>query len=77
MIKNSVMDISALPEYLNEIFPARKIRVLEYEGVVRIVPVVNDINDPTDGLLGILADCPEMSVDKFLARMRKDNGLDS
>jgi len=29
-----------------------------------------------DGLRGLLADCPEMSVDKFLARMREDAKLD-
>lgn len=32
--------------------------------------------DCTVGLRGILADCEDMSVDKFLARKRADKGLD-
>ena len=55
--------------------PTEKVRVKEVDGIVQLIPVKENI-DCTIGLRGILADYDDMSVDKFLERMRADKELD-
>ena len=70
-----VIDRTALPDLLYSLIFTDKVRVSESNGVVQVEPVKNEI-DCTIGLRGILADYPEMSVEKFKARMREDAELD-
>ena len=70
-----VIEKTALPDLLYSLIFTDKVRVSESNGIVQVEPVKEEI-DCTIGLRGILADCPEMSVDKFLARMREDAELD-
>ena len=73
-MSDTVMDINALPPLLLRLFSTSKVRVSETDGGIHVVPMKEESS--IDGLIGILADYPEMSVDKFLARMRKDAELD-
>ena len=70
-----IIDRTALPDLLYSLIFTEKVRVSESNGIVQVEPVKEEI-DCTVGLRGILSDCPEMSVDKFLARMREDAELD-
>ena len=74
-MKDNVIDISALPSLLFRLFSTAKVRVSEVDGGIRVIPV-EAREGSIDGLIGILADYPEMSVDKFLERMRADKGLE-
>lgn len=71
----TVMNKTALPEVLFKLIPTEKVRVKEVDGMIQLLPV-NEKSDCTVGLRGILADYDEMSVDKFLERMRGDKELD-
>ncbi|MCL2853807.1 MAG: hypothetical protein FWE20_12420 [Defluviitaleaceae bacterium] len=71
----SVIDTKSLPDILLRLIPTEKVRIREIDGTVQLVPV-KEITDCTIGLRGILADCDDMSVDKFLERMRVDKELD-
>ena len=68
-----VIERTALPDLLHSLIFTEKVRVTEENGVVQVEPVEEG---SIDGLIGILADYPEMSVDNFLARMRADKELD-
>ena len=72
----TVVATNALQAVLSHLIPTEKVCVKEDHGIVQLVPVKESV-DCTIGLRGILADCPEMSVDKFLARKRaeKDSEL--
>jgi len=74
-VTERVMDTRALPEVLLELITTEQVRVKEVGEMIQLVPV-KEAADCTIGLRGILADCPEMSVDKFLERMRTDAELD-
>ena len=69
------MNTNAFPEVLFQLIPTEKVRVKEIDGMIQLMPVKENA-DCTAGLRGILADCDEMSVDKFLERMRTDKELD-
>ena len=71
----NVMDINAVPTLLLRLFSTSRVRVSENDGFIQLAPV-RDEEDCTVGLRGLLADCDDMSVDKFLARMRADKELD-
>ena len=71
----TVLNIAALPEFLVKIIPTERVRVKEMDGIVQLMPVQENI-DCTIGLRGILANYDDMSVDKFLERMRADKELD-
>ena len=73
-MRDNVMDINALPPLLLRLFSTSKVSVSEADGGIHIVPLKEETS--IDGLIGILADYPEMSVDKFLARKRADKELD-
>jgi hypothetical protein len=71
-----VMSIDALQAYFVSTFRARQVRVREDGGVVTVEPVARPAGDCAAGLRGMFADCPELSVDKFLERKRADKELD-
>ena len=71
----TVLNIAALPEFLVKIIPTERVRVKEMDGIVQLMPVQENV-DCTIGLRGILANYDDMSVDKFLERMRTDKELD-
>jgi len=71
----SVIDTKSLPDILSRLIPTEKVRVREIDGAVQLVPV-KETTDCTIGLRGILADYDDMSVNKFLERMRADKELD-
>ena len=73
-MNENVMDINALPAFLLRLFSTARVSVSESNGVVQVMPVQEE--NSLEGLIGILADSPEMSVDKFLERMRADKELD-
>ena len=73
-MKDDVMDINALPTLLFKLFSTAKVSVTETSEGIHIVPAKDDSS--IDGLMGILADYPEMSLDNFMARKRADEGLD-
>jgi len=73
-MKDSVMDINALPSLLFRLFSTARISVSEVDEGIYIMPMKED--NSIDGLIGILADYPEMSVDNFLDRMRADKEFD-
>ena len=64
---DKVMDTDALPSFLLTILNTGKVRVSENNRVITIEPV-EEKNDCTIGLRGILSGYPEMSVEKFLER---------
>jgi len=73
-MKNNVIDINALPTLLFRLFSTAKVSVSEVDGGIHIIPMEEE--GSIDGLIGILADYPEMSVDNFLERMRADKEFD-
>jgi hypothetical protein len=76
-MNETVMSISALPEFLLRIIPTEKVRVKEIDGIVQLTPIpMKENNDCTIGLRGILSSYDDMSVDGFLERMRTDKELD-
>jgi hypothetical protein len=74
-MRDNVIDINALPSLLSRLFSTSRVSVSENDGFIQVAPVREE-QDCASGLRGILADCPDMSVDNFLARMRKDAELD-
>jgi len=74
-MSEQVMSTDALPAFILKTFRVNKVLVRENNSVVTIMPVTED-TDCTTGLRGILADYPEMSVDKFLERKHTDKELD-
>ncbi|MDR1872693.1 MAG: hypothetical protein LBS60_12370 [Deltaproteobacteria bacterium] len=71
-----VMDIGALPEFINNTFGASKVIVHATNNSLIIEPIKEIKTGCCSRVRGMLADCPEMSVDKFLERKRKDKELD-
>ena len=71
----SVINTKSLPDVLFKLIPTEKVRVYEIDGTIQLVPV-KETTDCTIGLRGILSDYDDMSVDKFLERMRADKELD-
>ena len=71
------MNTQALPEFLFKRFQTERVKVYEIDGEIRLMPMAMEENaDCTVGLRGLFANCPEMSVDKFLERKRADKELD-
>ena len=71
----TVINTDSLSEFLVKIIPTEKVRVKEIDGIVQLMPIKENY-DCTIGLRGILAGYDDMSVDKFLERMRTDKELD-
>jgi hypothetical protein len=71
----TVLDTKALPEMLFKLIHTKKVRVREADGVIQLYPVKEGV-DCTVGLRGLLSDCPELTVDKFLERKRLDKELE-
>jgi hypothetical protein len=68
-----VMNINALQAYFVATFHTERVRVRESDSVVTIEPVAETPRDCTIGLRGMFADCPEISVDKFLMKDTERN----
>jgi hypothetical protein len=75
LLDEIVLNTSALPELLFRIIPTQKVRVIETDGIIQLMPV-KEYTDCTIGLRGILSEYENMSVDKFLERKRTDKELD-
>jgi len=70
-----VLNTSTLPEPIYRLIRTEKVRVKEIDGGVQLLPV-NENADCTIGFRGMFAGNPDMTVDKFLERMRADKELD-
>jgi hypothetical protein len=75
MMNETIIQTKTFPDILFKLIPTERVRVKEFDGIVQLVPVKEN-EDCTIGLRGILAEYPEMSVDKFLERCRADKELD-
>jgi hypothetical protein len=69
-----IMSLDALQTFFAAKFRSEQFRVRQTNNVVTIEPVKQTakIEDVAAGLRGLLADYPEMSVDKFLERKHAD-----
>jgi len=74
-MSEQVMSTDALPAFILKTLRVDKVLVRESNNVVTIIPVVEN-TDCTVGLRGILADCPEMSLEKFIERKHADKEFD-
>ena len=70
-----VVSTKSLPETLFRLIQTEQVRLRETDGEILLTPV-GEISDQAEGLRGLLADCEEMALDKFLARKHADKGLD-
>jgi hypothetical protein len=71
-----IMDTDALQAYFVTTFRTKQVRVRESNRVVTIEPVEARKPGCCSRVRGLLADCPDMSVDKFLERKHADKELD-
>jgi hypothetical protein len=73
-----ILNTNALPAYFLQRFTTPQVRIREDNRIVTIEPVEQTVAKikHSDRLRGLLADCPEMSVDKFLERKHADKELD-
>ncbi|MDR1322543.1 MAG: hypothetical protein LBK56_14170 [Gracilibacteraceae bacterium] len=69
-----VMNTDALQAYFAAVIPTQKVRVRESGRIVTVEPVAE--SKAGSRVRGLLADCPEMSVAKFLERKQVDKELD-
>jgi hypothetical protein len=74
-VYETIIDKSALPEFLLRKIPTSKVRVREVDGTVQLSPVRGNI-DCTIGLRGVLSEYSNMSVERFLQRKHADKELD-
>ena len=74
-MREMVLQTSTLPEPLFRLIPTEKVRIKAMDGIVQLLPIKENA-DCTIGLRGILADCDDMSVAKFLERKHADKELD-
>jgi len=58
-----VIDTNALPEFLLKLIPTEKVRMKEINGMIQLIPIIENTNCP---LRGLAADS-NLTVDKFLA----------
>ncbi|MDR0445972.1 MAG: hypothetical protein LBH17_02905, partial [Oscillospiraceae bacterium] len=71
-----VMDIDALQAYFVTTFRTKQVRVRESDDIVTVEPVEKRAASSCSRVRGLLADCPDMSVDKFLERKHADKEFD-
>jgi len=74
-MSEQVVSTDALSAFILKILRVDKILVRESNNVVTIKPVAEN-TDCTVRLRGILADCPEISVVKFIEHKHADKKLD-
>ncbi|MCL2020340.1 MAG: hypothetical protein FWG70_11395 [Oscillospiraceae bacterium] len=72
---SETISTKALPEVLFRLIHTEKVRLNEQDGIIQLTPI-NENTDCTVGLRGLFANCPEMSVDKFMERKRADKELE-
>jgi hypothetical protein len=71
-----VMDINNLYEFIAKTIGSSKVLVQENNQIITIEPIIEKTSGCCSRVRGLLADYPEMSVDKFLERKHKDKELD-
>jgi hypothetical protein len=71
-----VMDTDALQAYFVTTFRTKRVRVRENNRVVTVQPIEVQKTGCCSRVRGLLADCPDMAVDKFLERKHADKELD-
>ena len=72
---DTVVSTKSLPETLFRLIQTERVRLRETDGEILLTPLF-ETSDQAEGLRGLLADCEEMALDKFLARKHADKGLD-
>ena len=68
-----ILDVNILPEPLHRLLRAEKVKVREFDGEIRLTPIVK--TDTGCPLLGIAADCG-FTVDDFLSRKLEEKELE-
>jgi len=72
----TVMKTKALPDIITDLIQTEDVRVKkDDDGVIQLVPVPEEKKSAL-GLLGLLADCPEITVDGFMAEKQLEKELD-
>ena len=74
-MSETVMNMNTLPEFLFKMIPTKKVRVIENDGMIQLIPVKEN-TDCTIGLRGILSSYDDMSVENFLERKHADKDLE-
>jgi hypothetical protein len=75
-MRKQVMGIDSLFKLISKTFGSSKVLVQENSQIITIEPIRAKKNGCCSRVRGLLADCPDMSVDKFLERKHKDKALD-
>ncbi|MDR1993267.1 MAG: hypothetical protein LBQ98_07240 [Nitrososphaerota archaeon] len=71
----TVLNTKTLPEALSKLIRTEKVKIQQTDGEIRLIPIQEPI-DYISELRGLLADYPQMSVDKFLERKHADKDLE-
>ena len=71
----TVMLTKAFPEIVSEHIPTERVRVRKIDDTIQLVPVKEKKKYKVE-LRGILADCPELSVDNFIAEKQLEKELE-
>ena len=71
----TVVKTESLPEVLLKLISTEKVKISKTESEIRLMPIQENY-DCTIGLRGLFANYPEMSVDSFLERKRRDKELE-
>ena len=68
-----VLDTKTLPEPLFRLLQVEKVKVREFDGEVRLIPVIKSQNGCP--FLGVASDCG-FTVDEFMSRKRDEKVLE-
>jgi len=68
-----LLDTKTLPESLYRLLRVEKVKVREFDGEIRLTPIINTQNGCP--ILGIAADCG-FTVEDFMARKRDEKVLE-
>ena len=74
-MSDTVVSAKSLPEALSRLIRTERVRLRETDGEILLTPLA-ETPGISESLLGLLADCEEMALDKFLARKHADKCLD-
>jgi hypothetical protein len=75
MVKQ-VMKINDLAEFISNTYGTSEVLVEKNNSVLTIEPTIEKKSGCCSRVRGLLTDCPDMSVEKFLERKHKDRELD-
>jgi len=71
---DTIVSTKSLPETLFRLIQTEQVRLRETDGEILLTPIA-EISDHVEGLRGLLADCEEMALDRFLARKHAENQM--